>query len=145
MKFSSIIIFILGFLFQCSIPYRYTIGDLDNTSSRKKSFQIIVSETGINFEEGIGVAQGGLYLGNPGQNSRGNKNLAYLKILIFLSTMGPTTGQKILNSNYADKLGDVIQKNCPSGRVVNLRNIREAARYPVVSGEIVRIEGDCLE
>jgi hypothetical protein len=145
MKFSSIIIFILGFLFQCSIPYRYTIGDLDNTSIRKKHFQILVSETGINFEEGIGIVQGGLYLRNPSPNYSRNKNMEYIKILIFLSTMGPTTGQKLLNSNFADKLGDVIQKNCPSGNVVNLRNIREAAKYPVVSGEIVRIEGDCLE
>jgi hypothetical protein len=138
-------LFLLVSLTQCAFPYRYSIGDLDNTSSRKKHFQILVSERGYNFGEAIGVAQVGLYAANRDQNVEGIRNLEYIKVLIQLSTMGPTTGQKLYNSDYADQLGEIILKFCPSGKVVNLRNIREAARYPVVSGEIVRIEGDCLE
>jgi hypothetical protein len=142
------LIHLIGFVLlgiSCAFPYRYSIGDLDNTSSKRKHFQILVSETGVNFEEAIGIAQVGMYATNRRENTEGIRNLEYIKILIQLSTMGPTTGRKLYNSDYADRLGEVILKNCPSGKVVNLRNIREAARYPVVSGEIVRIEGDCLE
>jgi hypothetical protein len=129
----------------CAIPHRYTMGDLDATSAPKKHFKIIVSERGYNFEGGITIAQVGLLSANRSANLEGAKDLEYLKLLIAVSTMGPVTGQKLFNSDYANEMSDIIFQHCKSGKIINLQSIRESAVYPVVSGEIVRIEGDCLE
>ncbi|MBP7281280.1 MAG: hypothetical protein KBA66_06885 [Leptospiraceae bacterium] len=133
------------FLIQCAFPHRFTMGDLDGTISKKKHFQVMVSETGFNFEQGIAIAQAGMLATNSKANMEGVRQLEYVKLAIALSTMGPVTGRKTFNSTYADDLTDVIYQHCKSGKIVNLKSIRESARYPVVSGEIIRIEGDCLE
>ena len=87
----------------------------------------------------------GMLATNSKANMEGVRQLEYVKLAIALSTMGPVTGRKTFNSTYADDLTDVIYQHCKSGKIVNLKSIRESARYPVVSGEIIRIEGDCLE
>jgi hypothetical protein len=129
----------------CAIPHRYTIGDLDATNAPKKHFKILVSERGYNFESGITVVQAGLLSANQSANMEAARDLEFVKILITLSTMGPVTGRKTFNSNYANDLSDIIYQHCRSGKIINLQSIRESAVYPVVSGEIARIEGDCLE
>lgn len=140
-----LVIFSVALLLQCAFPHRYTIGDIDNTSSKRKHFQIMVSELGYNFEEGLTIAQGALYASNSEANMESIRDIEYVKTAIALSTMGPVTGRKVFNGKYADELTNIIYQHCKSGKIVNLQNIRESAKYPVVSGEIVRIEGDCLE
>lgn len=130
---------------QCAFPHNYRLGDIDNTSSSRKHFKIMVSERGYDFGEGISIAQGGLYLANKTENMESIRDLEYVKLVLDLMTMGPVTGRKVFNSKYADNLTEIIFQHCKSGKFVNLKQIRESAIYPVVSGEIIRIEGDCLE
>lgn len=119
---------------------------MDNTTTKRKHFRILVSERGYDFEQGIAIAQVGLLAANAETNAGNIRDLEYVKLAIALSTMGPTTGRKLFNSSYTDQLAEIIFQHCKSGKIVNLRNIRESlAQYPVVSGEVVRIEGDCLD
>jgi hypothetical protein len=142
--FCSLLVSII-FFDACAIPHRYTMGDLDATNAPKKHFKIIISERGYNFEGGITIVQAGLLSSNQSANLESAKDLEYLKLLIAVSTMGPVTGQKLFNSDYANEMSDIIFQHCKTGKIINLQSIRESAVYPVISGEIVRIEGDCLE
>ena len=142
MRFTYLLIV---FLIHCAFPHHFTMGDLDGTSGKRNHFQVLVSETGFSFEEGLTIAQAGLLAANRNANMNTARDIQYVKTIIALSTMGPVTGRKTFNNTYADELADIVYQHCKSGKIVNLKNIRESARYPVVSGEIVRIEGDCLE
>ena len=51
---------------------------------------------------------------------------------------------KDFNDKYADQLARDIYKRCPSGRITGLLAIREMNKYPVVSGEIIKVKGYCL-
>ncbi len=133
------------FLGQCAFPHKYTLGDIDNTSSGRKPFKIMLSERGYDFGEGVTIAQAGLYLANKEGNVEAIRDLQYVKLVLDLMTMGPVTGRKVFNSKYADNLTEIIFQHCKSGKFVNLRQYRESAVYPVVSGEIIRIQGDCLD
>jgi hypothetical protein len=146
MRFSILVLFFNIILFQCAYPRHMLIGDMDNTTAKKKHFRIMVSERGYDFEQGLAIAQVGLLAANAESNAGNIRNIEYVKLAIALSTMGPTTGRKLFNSAYTDQLADIIFQHCKSGNIVNLRSIRESlAQYPVVSGEVVRIEGDCLD
>jgi hypothetical protein len=133
------------FAFSCAFPHNITFGDIDNTSSKRKPFKVLISERGYDFAQGIEIAQAGLLAANTKANMDSVRELQYVKLIIDLSTMGPVTGRKSFNGDYANGLTDIIFQHCKSGKIVNLKNIRESAIYPVVSGEIIRIEGECLE
>ena len=60
--------------------------------------------------------------------------------------MGPRTGEPVWSSDtYADKVYLGLYEKCPSGQITGLTSIREINKYPVVSGEIVKITGFCLK
>ena len=59
--------------------------------------------------------------------------------------MGPRTGNPVYNERYAEDLLFLIKQKCPNGRVSGLTITREQSeRYPVISGEIVKVTGHCL-
>lgn len=102
-------------------------------------FELKVSETGIDMKEVSNVA-GALSNGND----LGSSTKKFAK-MISMFQMGPRTGKPIYNERYADKLAKAIYQKCPSGDITGLVLIRETASYPVVSGEIVKIKGYCLQ
>ncbi|TGK36452.1 hypothetical protein EHQ12_10495 [Leptospira gomenensis] len=144
---SSKFVTFVGFLlvYNCAVLHNYTLGEIDNRSANKKPFQILVSQTGFKLEEGISLAQAGLASKGGHANDQSIRELEFAKLIIELSTMGPVTGGKVLNDKYADEIPKLIYERCPSGNITGLRSIRETAHYPVISGEIVKIEGFCIE
>ncbi|TGN07022.1 hypothetical protein [Leptospira ilyithenensis] len=134
------------FLTGCAVLHHYSLGDIDNRSSSKpKPFTIMVSEKGINLNEGLALVQGGLYASNSSSNADAIKDIEYVKLMITLSTMGPRTGAMTFVKNYTDTIPDLLYKECPSGNITGLRSVRETAQYPVITGEIIKIEGYCLD
>ncbi|MDV6237217.1 hypothetical protein CH379_016410 [Leptospira ellisii] len=129
----------------CAVLHNYTLGEIDNRSANKKPFEILVSQTGFRFEEGISLVQAGLAGKGGHANDQSIRELEFAKLIIELSTMGPVTGGKVFTDKYADEIPKLIYERCPSGNVTGLRSVRETARYPVISGEIVKIEGFCIE
>ena len=126
----------LTFSYSCAQLYHVQIGEID-TKAKGKDFTILVSEQGFNIDEAGNIAKA--------LSSKSNsEEVEDLKNLIKLFQMGPKTGNPVFNENYAENILEKISEHCPSGKITNLVAIREAKKYPVISGEIVKVMGTCL-
>lgn len=124
----------------CVQLHHVQIGEIDNRNGYvKKPFDIKVSELGFNLEEAGSVARA-----MNGGSKRAQKDVKQIQDIISLLQMGPKTGNPVFVEDYARDLGEKIRSACPSGRVTGLTSVREANKYPVISGEIVKITGYCL-
>jgi hypothetical protein len=121
----------------CAQLHHIQLGEIDNRPGLvKKPFDIKVSESGINLYEAAGIVRA--------FNKRAGKEAGALAGVIGLFQMGPRTGNPVYVKDYAKDLVQIIYEKCPSGRVTGLTSIRESRKYPVVSGEIVKVTGYCL-
>ena len=121
----------------CAYLHHAQVGDIDNRANIKKTrFDIKVSETGVNLEEAGKIAK------SVGGRAGGEAD--DILAIVRLFQMGPTTGNPVYNAAYARGLGEELQRACPKGRVTGLMSIRENRKYPVISGEIVKITGYCI-
>lgn len=103
-------------------------------------FEVLVSETGFNLQEAGKIGAAVMSDKNAGDN------LKTVTAIIGLFQMGPRTGEPIWSTDtYADKAYLGLYEKCPSGQITGLTSIREMNKYPVVSGEIVKITGFCLK
>lgn len=96
-----------------------------------------MSEMGVSTEE-IGKIANSM-------NKSGNSDVGNAAAIVSLFQIGPKTGLQVYNERYAEKLVYEIHQKCPSGRVTGLMSIREMRKYPVISGEIVKVTGYCLK
>ena len=102
-------------------------------------FEILLSEMGVNLEEGTQIAAG--IAESAGGKSEGVNTAGSI---IALFQMGPKTGNPVFSDDFSDDLIHQLKLKCPSGRISGLTSVRETAKYPVVSGEIVKLIGYCL-
>lgn len=107
------------------------------TVLKGQKFEIIVSETGVNLQEATDAAK--LFTSNKSTSD----GLQQINDILGLFQMGPRTGNMVFSEKYADSLMRAIRLKCPSGQLSGMTSIRETAKYPVVSGEIIRITGYC--
>ncbi len=131
---------LLGLFFSlgCAQLHHVQVGEIDNrTSFVKQPFDIKVSETGINVQE-IGAVSRALLRERAGERAQ------TLAGIVGLFQMGPRTGNPVYVKDYTKTLVRVLYEKCPSGRITGLTSIRETRKYPVVSGEIVKVTGYCL-
>ena len=124
----------------CAYVHHVQVGEIE---SRKGAvlipFDIKISETGINLQEAASIAN------SMTNDQKTSSQLQTLKDMIALFQMGPKTGNPVYNDTYTDRLAYLIYEKCPSGEITGLINIRETAKYPVISGEIVRLQGYCIQ
>lgn len=124
----------------CAIMHSTQLGEIDSrVVSKGRKFQILVSETGYNLDEAAGILKAGT------QHQQTRSDIGKAQAIIGLFQMGPRTGNQVLTDAYADSLFDLLRKECPKGRISGLMSVRETAKYPVISGEIVKLTGYCLE
>ena len=123
-------------LFGCAILHKTQISEIDN-SGKLTPFEFKVSETGVDLSE-ITRIQRGLF------DSKDANKVGDAAAIIGLFQMGPRTGNAVFNENYAVDLYKVLHSQCPNGEVTGVTAIRETRKYPVISGEIVKIKGYCL-
>lgn len=97
---------------------------------------ITESENGISTEEAGQIARA--------TNSNAGNNVADAAAILALFQVGPRTGNPVYNEHYAENVVHLIAEKCPNGRVTGLTSIREMRKYPVISGEIVKVTGLCL-
>ena len=131
------LIFFTQALLSCSYVYQVQLGEIDNRDVFEKTkFEIKVSELGVDVKEAgdlIGVLA-------KIDKDKSNKASGIIRLFQF----GPRTGNPVFNEKYADNVLSLIREKCPQGRVSGLVSIREMNKYPVVSGEIVKVTGYCL-
>lgn len=126
------------FIAGCAQLHHIQVGDVETHSKFvQKPFEILISEMGFNIGEVAGAA---------GRTREGLKNNDGAKALAILSLfqMGPITGNPVYVKDYAKNLMQVLYEKCPSGNITGLMSIRETRKYPVISGEIVKVKGFCL-
>ena len=126
------------FLSSCAQLHHVQIGEIDNNPKFvQKPFDIKLSEVGVDIQEA-----GRITKALSGKDS--NNEAKQIADIIALFQMGPRTGNPVYEKGYAKNLIQLIYEKCPSGRVTGLASIRETRKYPVVSGEIVKLTGYCL-
>jgi hypothetical protein len=123
-------------LSSCAVLHHVQLGDVDASSGKTSKIDIKLSETGVNLQEAGEILR---RLGN----AKFRKQTDDATAIVGLFQMGPRTGNLVYTSDYARPIADLIYAKCPSGKISNLALIRETRKYPVVSGEIIKINGDC--
>ena len=97
-----------------------------------------MSETGIDLGEATKIGQ------SLTRNKKAGEQMQAVNDIISLFQMGPRTGNLVYNDSYAEGLLLRLYETCPSGKITGLSSIRESRKYPVISGEIVKITGYCV-
>lgn len=121
----------------CAIKHHVQVGDIQRVPNKKLvPFELLVSETGVNLKEAGDI----LSAATKDQN-----RASELADIISMFQMGPTTGHMVFNEKYADNIPKLLTKKCSSGKATGLLMIRETNKYPVVSGEIIKIKGYCVQ
>ena len=124
--------------FSCAQLHHVQIGEIDNTQKFTAiPFDIKISETGVNMEDIKNISK--VFMNKDSQ-----KKTDDLFEFIGYFQMGPKTGNPVFVKDYAKNLPQMIYEKCPSGRVTGLMSVRESRKYPVISGEIVKVTGYCL-
>lgn len=124
----------------CAFLHHYQVGEIDSSVVRQgRKFEILLSETGFNVREAAGIAQA------VTQHQKTRQDIGQAAAIIELFQMGPRTGNPVFTDQFADHVVDMVIEKCPKGKVSGLASTRESAHYPVVSGEIVKITGYCLD
>lgn len=132
---------ILGLLSSCAYVHHTQVGEIVNHSELVSvPFEILVSEIGFDLQEAGAIGRSVIHDKNAGDN------LGAATAIIGLFQMGPRTGKPVWGGdNYADNIYLALYEKCPSGQITGLQSTRETNSYPVVSGEIVKIRGICLQ
>lgn len=129
-----------GTLQGCAIMHHTQIGEVDSDLVlRGRRFEVIISETGVNLSEAANITKAFT------RNQKTRDGIQKVQDVIALFQMGPRTGNPVFSEEYADMMFSLMQKECPSGKMSGLTSIRETAKYPVISGEIVKIVGFCFD
>ena len=123
-------------LIGCAVLHKVQISEIDNRG-KLTPFEIKVSETGVDLND-IRNIQRGLF------NTKDGNKVGDALAIVGLFQMGPRTGNIVFNEDYAMNLYKALHAQCPSGEVTGVTAIRETRKYPVISGEIVKIKGYCL-
>jgi hypothetical protein len=132
-------LFFTYFASSCAVLHHAQYGDIDNRHQYKAvPFDLKVSETGVNLEEAGQIGQA------VSQTEKTSDLIGDIAAIISLFQMGPHTGNGVFKENYAEGLVNQVMDACPSGHITGLSAIREMRKYPVISGEIVKIRGFCL-
>ena len=124
----------------CAVLHSVQVGDIDSqTILGGEPFLIKVSELGLNTEDVVAIGQA------LAKNSGSADEVGAVGDIIELFQMGPRTGNPTFTDEYTDTIRNILLQECPSGQITGLMAIRETAQYPVVSGEIVRVVGHCIQ
>ena len=134
------LLFVILAMCSCANLYKYQIGDIAPAAKTQTPFEIRLSATGFNVKEAGGIAEA---VGRGSGNARAGRNAGTVGDILSLFQVGPRTGEPTFSDDYADVLFRSISNQCPNGIITGLVVIRERRKYPVVSGEIVKVTGFC--
>ncbi len=122
----------------CSHLHHVEIGEIDNSKGNLIKVEVMGSETGINVREASKIA-------NAATTSRSFQKASNTVSSVWeMITYGPKTGNVVFSDRYADELPQKLLEACPTHNLTGVTSMRETNKYPVVSGEIVKLSGFCI-
>lgn len=132
-------LWIVMFLPACAVLQHVQVSDIDGSRAyRSDRFEIQVNQTGLDVEEASDLIKA------ISTSKKGDETADKIANFISLFQQGPSTGNGVFSDRYAEDIITRIHEQCPSGRISGLMSIRETIKYPVLSSEIIRITGYCL-
>lgn len=137
-RFRALMLFVILLCSGCARLDHFQIGDIDQSQGRLQAVSVKVSETGFDAAATAEIAS------VVASSDSAKDSLGDLAAVLALINMGPTTGNPVYNDRYAEQLLRQLQQQCSSGNITAIRSVREATSYGPVSGEIVRIDADCI-
>ncbi len=127
-------------LSSCATLYRATISEIRPVKSAAEEVDIKASEMGFDVKGAASLTRG---LANRYGNKNAKSAGGILDFAVAMSSWAPATGNPTLREDWSDAVATELRQRCQGGRVENLTVLREAASYPLVSGEIVRVKAYC--
>lgn len=125
----------------CAVLYKVQLSDLDGTA-RGRPVSVKVSESTVDFGEASSIAKNlGRSSGSRGMQGMGKGLETYQTLFQF----GPRTGAPVFNEFYAREVPESLAAACKGGYLTNVTSIRESRDYPVVKGQIIRIDASCVQ
>ncbi|MGR6871317.1 hypothetical protein ACU6U9_03165 [Pseudomonas sp. HK3] len=114
------------------------VGDIDQSKGTLSPITVKVSENGVEMAVVAGIAA------ELASSSKRSNQFQEIRDILALMNMGPRTGNPVFSDTYAENILDALYQQCATGKITGIRNIREATSYGPISGEIVRIDADCI-
>jgi hypothetical protein len=125
----------------CAVLHKVQLSDVD-AGGRGQPISVKVSETTVDFGEAGRLAKGlGKSAGSRGLQGAGRAAGTYETLFQF----GPRTGAPVFNELYARDIPEQLAAQCKTGYLTNVTSIRESREYPVIKGEIIRIDAFCVQ
>ena len=122
----------------CARMDHVQVGDIDQSQGKLKPISVKVSENTVSVDATLSFADA------MTKNASANDDIEALQTIWALLNMGPRTGNPVFDDSYAQNVLNQLYAQCPSGKITAIRSIREANDYAIASGEIVRIDADCI-
>lgn len=122
----------------CAVLHHVQLSDIDNRkAAHTHAVEVKVSETGIDLNDAKLISSVAL----SRQNS---KELNEIMDIIGLFQMGPRTGAPVYTIAYIKDVQKELKSQCANGTLTDIESIRETRKYPVISGEIVKVKALCV-
>lgn len=132
-------------LSSCAFMHRHQVHNVDSRilTPEAKRFELLFSQTGIE------IAEGAKWMGAIAKASSREsfaRSSSQAGDIIAVMQMGPRTGNPIYDMSFIDTITPKLQAVCPAGdEISGLTFLREMNKYPVVSGEIIKVSGYCIK
>ncbi len=126
----------------CAVLHKVQLSDLNRPKGKvRKKVSIKASETTVSLRElGDLTRAAGQTFKSRGAENTGKLLQAYTTFF----QMGPTTGTPVFNELYARDIPQRLASECKNGTLTDIISVRESREYPVVKGEVVRIDAVCV-
>ncbi len=128
---------LLLFIQACAVLHHVQIGEIENRSQfTYVPVELKVSEMGIDLKDVKALSNAFLDKKSAHDSNEAVTYLSYFQ-------MGPHTGAGVYTLDYMTKVETGLYSQCPKGFLTGLTSIRETRKYPVISGEIIKVKGFC--
>ncbi|MBK6686899.1 MAG: hypothetical protein IPG45_20700 [Deltaproteobacteria bacterium] len=137
---------ILGLLLGCSVSgcavmHRTTIGErFNDADTANTDVDVITSAIGVDTQGLSELSQDSL---RSSGGSSGQQLAGIVAFVTWATSQSPRTGEPTATDDWAEANIPRLREQCVGGTLTGLQVVRESARYPYVSGEIVRVKGQC--
>ena len=122
----------------CAQMHHVQVGEMDMTRGEGVPFDVKTSNLGLNVSEAATIVKE-----VAGRQSGVGKGAQTVDDVWKAITYGPRTGEVTFDASYADSMLQTVAATCPLSQISGITTIRETNKYPVISGEIVRVTGFC--
>ncbi len=121
----------------CAVLHHVQLGNIDNRNSvQLRPIEIKVSEMGIDLNDARAMSK--LLMNHDGAKQT-NDALRFIEYF----QMGPHTGAGVYSLEYIKNIQSNLRSQCTDGTITGIMAIRETRKYPVISGEIIKIKAYC--